>query len=189
MPRPQSVRTMPHLPDHELRPVVSDDAPGIASALNAIVATGNSTTFRKLLIDGSAFPLPDDTPSFLLFNQLIYRGAARPTDMADAIDVSKSYVSRIVSRMEAAGLIVRAPDPVDDRSLIIALTEYGREIAQSVVRAGEQMFSSIAEDWSADELATLERLIVKLARSMDMASSQLLAQVSGERWLGRPDAI
>jgi DNA-binding MarR family transcriptional regulator len=178
---------MPHLLDRDRRPVVSDEAPGIASALNAIVAAGTSTTFRRLLIDQSGFPLADDTPSFLLFNQLIYRGAARPTDMADAIDVSRSYISRIVSRMEAAGLIMRAPDPDDDRSLIIALTDSGREIAQRVVQAGERMFSSIADEWSADDLATLERLIIKLARSMDTASSQLLAQVSGERWLARPD--
>lgn len=188
MPRPRSVGALPQLSSEALKPVISDTSPGIASALNAIVAAGNSTTVRRLLIDRSGFPLADDVPSFLLFNQLIYRGAGRPTDMADAIDVSRSYISRIVGRMEVAGLIVRAPDPDDDRSLVIGLTEHGRDIAVKVVESAEGMFSSVADELTTDELATLERLLIKLARSMDHATSRLLTQISGERWLADSDS-
>lgn len=183
MPRPSRIRTLPHLEDEALRPVVPDDTPGLGSALSAIVAASNSTTLRQLVLTGSGFPLADDMPAFLVFNQLIYRGAARPTDIADAIDMSRSSISRIVSRMEEAGLIIRAPDPIDDRALIVALTPSGREVAERAVQVSNSIFSSVVDDWRQDEVALLEKLVIKLAQSMDTASGHLLARVAGTRWL------
>lgn len=188
MPRQSHIQTLPHLSEEALLPVIPDDTPGLGSALSAIVAASNSTTLRRLVITGSGFPLADDMPAFLLFNQLIYRGAARPTDIADAIDMSRSNISRIVSRMEEAGLIIRAPDPADDRALIIALTPHGREIAQQAVQVSNSIFSSMVDEWTPEELALLEKLIIKLAQSMDTASDHLLARVAGTPWLQQSES-
>ncbi|WAH97330.1 MarR family winged helix-turn-helix transcriptional regulator [Arthrobacter sp. MMS18-M83] len=182
MPRPKTVAELPHLDTEGMQPIRSGQRPELGSALNFIVTASNSAAMRELVMERSDFPLRGDMPAFLLLNQLVYRGAARPTDMADAIQTSRSSVSRIVTRLEAAGLIMRTPDPNDDRALVIGLTLSGRTVGQRIVDLGEQIFSSVLDEWSEDELIFLERLVVKLARSMERASRHLFSSVSGPSW-------
>lgn len=86
----------------ELRSLVAGLSGSWAQAMQAFVTWANSTTLRELLMIQSEFPLAGDLPAFLLVNQLAYRGAARPTDMADAIGTGRSNVSKIVRRLEGA---------------------------------------------------------------------------------------
>jgi DNA-binding MarR family transcriptional regulator len=82
--------------------------------------------------------------------------------------LSQPALSRMVDRLVARGLIVRAADPADRRGVQLALTEagltaqreIGRQHARSVTRA---MTSRL----NAAELWQLERLCVKLAQGRD----------------------
>lgn len=49
------------------------------------------------------------------------------TDLAECIHSVKSNATQIVDRMEADGLVQRVPNPEDRRSVIIEVTEEGRE--------------------------------------------------------------
>lgn len=179
MPRPKDIASPEALDAEGLRPLVGENGPDLSTALFAISTWGNSTRFRELVVAESRFPLPDDLPAFLLVNQLVYRGAARPTDLADAIDTGRSNVSRLVRRLEGAGIVVRIADPVDNRGVVVGLTAEGREVARRIVDATRKINGLDASAWTPEDERDLSRLLVKLASALDANPQRPLTSVSG----------
>ncbi|MFT4030115.1 MAG: MarR family transcriptional regulator [Protaetiibacter sp.] len=165
-------------------PLQGADGPDFGTAMQAIVTWGTSSAFRERLLRESSFPIPGDLPAFLLVNQLVYRGAARPTDLADAIQTGRSNVSKIVRRLEAAGLVERAPDPRDERGVIVLLTEEGRKAGTRIVDTALASFGGALDGWTEDEFRQLERLLVKLARSLDALPGHPLKTIAGVSFSG-----
>lgn len=66
--------------------------------------------------------------------RLLYIVSLQPSNMLGltaALDVPKSTMSGLMTRMESAGLIVREPDPQDRRHLLASPTPRGIEIART----------------------------------------------------------
>lgn len=181
MPRPSNITPPELLSDDDLRPLVGADGPDLMSAFFAISTWGNSTQFRESLIQDSHFPFPDDVPAFLLINQLVYRGSCRPTDIADAIGTGRSNVSRVVNRLESADLVRRVADPADDRALMLALTQTGREVGRRIMEAAERLNTPAGDEWSAQDREDLGRLLVKLAAALDASPQHPLVAAAGVR--------
>jgi DNA-binding MarR family transcriptional regulator len=59
----------------------------------------------------------------------------RPTEFTGALMLTSSGTTKRLDRLEQAGLITRAPDPVDRRATIITLTPKGLELIDSVTAA------------------------------------------------------
>ncbi|MFB7252485.1 MarR family winged helix-turn-helix transcriptional regulator [Microbacterium sp. NPDC056234] len=156
-------------------------------ALQALITAMNSTAVRESVMVESEFPLPGDMPAFLLLNQLIYRTTARPTDMADAIGTGRSNVSKIVRRLEVAGLVGRMPDPEDGRQSVIGMTSAGREIATRIAAVSSNAYEKIFSDWSDEDFSNLERLVVRMVTSIDDRLDHAIERTSGVR-IPRPVA-
>lgn len=167
------------LSPQDYEPLVGAAGPDLTTAFQAIVTWATSTAFRETLMEESRFPLVGDLPAFLLVNQLIYRGAARPTDLADAIQTGRSNISKIVRRLEQAGLVMRGRDPRDDRGVVVVLTAEGREVAGRIVGLGLTDPRNAVAEWSAKDLASLERLLVRLATEIDALPGHPLSSSSG----------
>lgn len=171
------------LAPHYFEPLVGAGGPDLVTAFQAIVTWGTSTAFRESVMEESGFPLAGDLSAFLLVNQLIYRGAARPTDLADAIQTGRSNVSKIVARLEQAGLVMRGRDPRDDRGVVVVLTGEGRKVGERIVELGLADPRRAVAQWSAEDLATLEGLLVRLATEIDALPGHPLRAVSGVDFL------
>jgi DNA-binding MarR family transcriptional regulator len=70
--------------------------------------------------------------SFVQFQLLARLGDApdgrqRMTDLADGVVYSRSGLTYQAGLLEKAGLVARAPDPDDERSVTVAITDAGRE--------------------------------------------------------------
>lgn len=150
-------------------------------ALQALVTAMNSTAVRESILVRSAFPLPGDMPAFLLLNQLIYRTTARPTDMADAIGTGRSNVSKIVRRLELAGLVGRMADPQDGRQSVVGLTPAGREVAERIVAVSREAYEMIFRDWDDADFQHLEALVVRLVASIDDRLDHAIERTAGVR--------
>lgn len=179
----------------DLREVESGTAPllhgrgsDFSVALQALVTAMNSTALRESILAQSGFPLPGDMPAFLLLNQLIYRTTARPTDMADAIGTGRSNVSKIVRRLEVAGLVGRMPDPDDGRQSVVGLTPAGREVAKRIVAVSSQAYEAIFQDWNDKDFEQLETLVVRLVASIDDRLDHAIERTSGVR-IPRPQRL
>lgn len=69
------------------------------------------------------------------------RGPMRTTDLAAALALETSTVSRHVARLERAGLVERAGDPADGRASFIALSPTGRHAFEAIREAWENLLT------------------------------------------------
>lgn len=86
-------------------------------------------------------------------------GPTAQHQLARQLRVTPRNVTGLVDGLTTAGLVERTPHPTDRRSVIISLTESGREFASSMdadrVAIAEKLFS----EWSEDELEGFSRLL------------------------------
>lgn len=60
--------------------------------------------------------------------ELAHDGPLKPSWLVNHLGLDPAYVSRILKRFTALGLVERTPDPDDGRGAIMALTPHGREV-------------------------------------------------------------
>jgi DNA-binding MarR family transcriptional regulator len=87
--------------------------------------------------------------------------------VTDGLLTRASDATRLVDRMERAGLVERLPNPADRRSVLVRATAAGRE-AFAAVTPRLQAFHRV--QWKAldaDELATLDHLVGKALWASD----------------------
>lgn len=90
---------------------------------------------------------------------LVQRDRWRMSEVAGALRVDPSTVTRMVQRMEAAGLAVRSPHDGDGRVVTVELTAKGHVIHESVAARREAILRDLlAELGDADGLRLVELL-------------------------------
>jgi DNA-binding MarR family transcriptional regulator len=86
-----------------------------------------------------------------------------PSQLSAALLVSSGTMTNRLDRLEERGLIERAPDPCDRRSLQIGLTAAGRKLADEAVGehvANEQHILAPLSERERDQLARLTRKLL-----------------------------
>ena len=82
--------------------------------------------------------------------------------LTNRLGVQPGSVSEVVGKLEAAGLILRTPNPADRRTCDIQLTEVGlaqaRQATQQAYIRRQEMFSCLTEAEQDTLLALLEKL-------------------------------
>jgi DNA-binding MarR family transcriptional regulator len=95
-------------------------------------------------------------------------GRLRMSELADAVLLSRSGVTRVVDRMERAGLVRREACSTDRRSLYAALTPEGKRV---LTQARPAHLRGVAEHFarhlSDDEAKTLTAALGRMAPSPD----------------------
>jgi DNA-binding MarR family transcriptional regulator len=81
---------------------------------------------RAIGRDLAAAGLPDLSWYDVLW--ALYRRPLRVKELADAIVLSPTAMSRFVDRVENAGYVKREPDPQDRRALQVTITDEGRDL-------------------------------------------------------------
>src|SRR5207249_9772583 len=90
-------------------------------------------------------------PKLAALHRLVEAGDSLPLgQLAERLACVKSNVTQLVDRLEADGLVTRAPDPSDRRSRLAVITADGRRAWESGSRllreAETQMFSALSAD-------------------------------------------
>lgn len=163
MPRPGPERLTP-ADEVDCSPLVSDDPLDLLVNLESMVRWADSARMRRELMAAIEFPI-DDVAAFLTLNQLVYRGATRPTDIADALGIGRPNVSRIAGRLVAEGLIVRVADPQDERGILLALSAEGRVYAERIHAIAVGRVQAALSSWTAADAKTLSALFARFAAS------------------------
>jgi DNA-binding MarR family transcriptional regulator len=87
----------------------------------------------------------------------------RMSDLAEAVLLSRSGVTRLIDRMQREALVERQPDPIDARGLYTVMTVKGRNALRDAAGVHLASVSRLFVDkLSEDELRELERLMLKL---------------------------
>jgi DNA-binding MarR family transcriptional regulator len=84
-------------------------------------------------------------------------GPLTPSELADRERVRRPTVTRIVCRLEEAGLVERAADPADGRSSLVTATDAGRALLAAVRTRKDAFLSERLDALPPADRATLER--------------------------------
>ena len=137
-----------------------DQAVELVASLSALLRAGRTAAHRSEHQMGAA-----GTPLSLL--KVLRAGDARPGDLAVALHVAPSVVSRAIVPLEARGLIARATDPEDGRATLITLTEQGRQRLTELQDGYVARVCDLLADWDDVEARQAARLLRRLERALN----------------------
>ena len=104
-------------------------------------------------------------PKLAALDRLMQAGGSLPLgQLAERLACVKSNVTQLVDRLEADGLVSRAPDPNDRRSRLAVLTASGRKAyakgSEIQAQAEKELFGAL----SPEESRKLHELLAKLSK-------------------------
>jgi DNA-binding MarR family transcriptional regulator len=92
-------------------------------------------------------------------------------ELADRERIQRPSATRVIARLEEAGLVDRTQDPADRRSFVVALTPAGRELLARMRTRKDAYLARRLRDLDADERATLDRAAAILERVLEGAGA------------------
>jgi DNA-binding MarR family transcriptional regulator len=117
-----------------------------------------------------------DIPEWRIIATLGDRGQARAQDIALSSRMHKSMVSRAVARLMELGWLARTAGAKDRREAPLVLTPAGCEVYEQLVPIVLDYQDRLLGCLSGSERRTLERLLDKLERQLDLPSTRERAQ-------------
>ncbi len=99
-----------------------------------------------------------------------FGGRRTLTELAQAEQVSRPTITRLVASLEAKGLVVREPDDRDRRVTWVRATDRGREMMERGRAARVEQISALLARLDPTELDTLDTAIASLERLMSELS-------------------
>lgn len=107
------------------------------------------------------------TVCFGVLGALARCGEQRLGDLAAALHVHPSAVTRQIADLELRGCIVRRSDPDDRRSSFVALTDAGAEELHGYYRVAGKVLSDVLDGWNDDDVRSLSELIQRLVAEVE----------------------
>ena len=88
------------------------------------------------------------------------------SQLAACMEVEPPTATKMLQRMERAGLIERRPDPEDARISRVYLTGHGRALEQPVLEVWKQLEAQTVSGLSPTEQALLRRLLMQVSANL-----------------------
>jgi len=119
-------------------------------AARAALAHANELTLDALGVSA---------PQLATLSYLAKHPKATMTAIADLLDLNKSAVSSMITRLERAGLVTRAEDPEDARANLVSLTPKGQQVRESSRPVINRAQAEVTDGFSAAELEVIYRFL------------------------------
>jgi len=117
-----------------------NDAASLQRALSGLVRT-----LGLLRPDTTPCGQPITVTEAHALGELHDRGPLTQRELAVALGLQKSTVSRLVDQLDERDLARRSPNPVDRRSVLVTLTENGTVRAGRLAHARQALFADLIE--------------------------------------------
>jgi DNA-binding MarR family transcriptional regulator len=150
---------------------VSDPTPGLNSEqLGAYFALMEVSSLLQYAVDEHL--RADGGLSYVQF-QILARlvdapeGKLRMTDLADGVVYSRSGLTYQAGLLDKRGLITRSPSPDDERSVIVTVTDAGRDLIAHVLPGHvDRVRQLLFEPMTGKDLATLSTVLGRVRDHM-----------------------
>ncbi|MEV0265590.1 MarR family winged helix-turn-helix transcriptional regulator [Streptomyces sp. NPDC050617] len=104
------------------------------------------------------------------------QGPQRQAELIKTLALDASTVTRMVQRLEQAGLVTRTPDPVDGRAMRVEATESGHALRADVERAWLELEEQTLAGLGADERRELTRLLARVEGNLCRSAAAAAAR-------------
>ena|SRR6478735_6016817 len=94
-------------------------------------------------------------------------GPLTPSELAVRERIQRPTATRVLARLEEAGLVERTADPTDRRSTLVAASAEGRALLAGIRERKDAYLVTRLDSLSPDDLETLERAAGILERVLD----------------------
>jgi DNA-binding MarR family transcriptional regulator len=109
--------------------------------------------------------------AFLVLHTVACHGPARPSEVADRLQLDASTISRHLRNLERAGMIVRGSDPHDRRAARVQVSAAGRTVLEDGFQARRARVSAAFGTWPAEDRHALVSLLTRLADDLSRTGS------------------
>jgi DNA-binding MarR family transcriptional regulator len=100
-------------------------------------------------------------------NTIACHGPLTPSELAGREKIQRPTATRVLARLEEAGLIARTADPADRRSSLLALTETGDALLAASREKKDLYLAARLDRLSPEDLAVLDRAAGILERVLE----------------------
>ena len=138
-------------------------AVGELTELGARLRLAITRTARRLRQEAGTDLGPSQTSALATIER---DGPLTPSEIAGAERIRRPTATRIVARLEEAGLVARTADPADRRSFVVAVTPEGRALLRKLRTRKNAYLARRLRELAPEEVATLERAAGILERLM-----------------------
>jgi DNA-binding MarR family transcriptional regulator len=121
-------------------------------------------TARRLRQEAGEELSPSQTAALATIDR---HGPLTPSELATRERIQRPTVTRVVARLEEAGLVQRTRDPQDGRSSLVALSPAGRELLARGRTRKDAYLARRLRELDAEERATLQRAAAILERLLE----------------------
>lgn len=102
----------------------------------------------------------------LLLMHLWDSGPARQTELTAVLDSDSATITRMVQRLEKAGLVERTPDPRDGRATLVSSTSAGDAVRAEIERMWNDLEASTVGDLPPDVLTPLLDALARIETNL-----------------------
>ncbi len=110
--------------------------------------------------------------SFEVLHLLLLRPGSRIQDIAEEFSITVGGTSKVVDRLEAAGLCARRANPNDRRSSIVELTAEGRKLVKRALKVFEHelelRIGSVIPERSVRDVTSVLGTLRSAGRALDL---------------------
>jgi DNA-binding MarR family transcriptional regulator len=94
-------------------------------------------------------------------------GPLAPSELAERERIKRPTVTRILARLEAAGLVARVPDPADGRSAIVSISGEGRALLRRLRQRKTAYLARRLRELPAEDREAMARAAELLERLLE----------------------
>ncbi|WP_312856219.1 MarR family winged helix-turn-helix transcriptional regulator [Nocardioides pelophilus] len=91
----------------------------------------------------------------------------RPSELAEATQLTKQTLGSILDQLEKAGYVARTPDPADGRARVVTITRRGQELVDLSLPVVEEMERAWTEHLGPERTRQLREVLVDLREITD----------------------
>lgn len=142
---------------------MSNPGEQVADALGALLQRDARQRIYSRLTEGLGDGVNEST--YLVLSGLARCGPSTAKELADAVGLDRSVVSRHASTLEAAGLVARDADPRDARWTRLSLTSHGQD-AVGVMRSRlTALLDDFLSGWPSAEREQFAAMLTALTQT------------------------
>ena len=111
-------------------------------------------------------PYQLDLYSSRIIVALAEKGAMKVGELVDLMALPQSTMSHQLKRLEKDGYVLRTRSDLDNRTVVITLTQKGADVAEICNRLNDAILASVSEELSDEEFELLTKLLQRVFASL-----------------------